>query len=295
MTREMQDGINTDAAGMDHSIPLVAYYIDGLYAWTASEIALFPRSVHVRIAVRWTTRDGHVIDRENGDATAAQAAAWAHQRRLDGYPWPTVYCSVSNQAEVIAAFQAIHEPMPLWWLAHYDNVDALPAGCVAKQYADPGPLDKSIVADYWAGVDQGGTMAVLGPDDHAAIQADLWAVLTSSTLRFSGRNFADMAVQSVNTGFANQAALAALTGARSADEAAILAAVQGVDGDLKAGVAQLVAAFAAPTVDVKQFAAALAPALAALLPPGTPPAVLGEAVVAALEAHLATPPTGGTP
>lgn len=158
MTREMQDGINSDAAGMDHAIPLVAYYIDGLYAWTAAEIALFPHSVHVRIAVRWTTRDGHVIDRENGDATAAQAAAWAHQRRLDGYPWPTVYCSVSSQAEVIAAFQAIREPMPLWWLAHYDNIDTLPAGCVAKQYADPGPLDKSIVADYWAGVDQGGNV-----------------------------------------------------------------------------------------------------------------------------------------
>lgn len=158
MTREMQDGINSDAAGMDHSIALVAYYIDGPFAWTAAEIALFPHSVHVRIATRWTTRDGNVIDQENGDATPAQAAAWANQRRLDGYAWPTVYCTEANKPLVIAAFQAIGEPLPLWWLAHWDNLDVLPAGAIAKQYADPGPLDKSVVADFWPGVDQGGTV-----------------------------------------------------------------------------------------------------------------------------------------
>lgn len=137
-------------------------------------------------------------------------------------------------------------------------------------------------------------MAVLGSDDHAAIQADFWAVLTSSTLRFKGRNFADMAVQSVDTGFANQAALTSLAGALTADEATLVGLVQGADSDTKAGIVQFMAALtAAPAgaVDVKTLAAALAP----LLPAGASPATIGEAVVAAFEAHLAaTPPTGGT-
>jgi len=292
MTREMQDGINSDAAGMDHTIPLVGYYIDGLFAWTQAEIDLFPRSVHVRIAVRWTTRDGHVIDRENGDATPAQAAAWAHQRRLDGYPWPAVYCSVSNQAEVIAAFNAIREPMPLWWLAHYDNVDVLPAGAIAKQYANPGPLDKSVVADYWPGVDQGGPVTAPDPNLDAFVWlggASTRAVHAVADLAPNGIDPTSLYGRVCDIQFALTKTLPVLT----ADEAGILAAVQGVDGDLKAGITQLVAVFAAPAVDVKTFAAALAPALAALLPPETPPAVLGEAVVAAFEAHLATNPTTG--
>lgn len=158
MTREGQDGINSDAAGMNHSISVVAYYISGRFAWTQAEIDMFPNSVHVRIATQSSVRDGHVIDCENGDATPAQAAQWAHQRRVDGFAYPIVYCSISAQPAVIAAFNAINEPLPGWWLAHYDNLDVLPAGALGKQYADPGPLDRSIWADYIPGVDgvQGG-------------------------------------------------------------------------------------------------------------------------------------------
>jgi hypothetical protein len=285
MTREMQDGINSDAAGMDHSIALVAFYIDGIYAWTASEIALFPRSVHVRIAVHWTTRDGHVIDCETGDATPAQAAAWAHQRRLDGYAWPTVYCSVSAQAAVIAAFQAIHEPMPLWWLAHYDNVDVLPAGAIAKQYADPGPLDRSVVADYWPGVDSGGPIMAVDPADVTAIADGV--VRAFLAFRVNGRNVWDADQEELNQLFKLVAALAT-------DEAAILAAIQGADADTKSGVVQLLAALAGVDADVKAGVqpapvqvspAALQTALAALNIPGA----VVQALVALLAKAASTP------
>lgn len=91
------------------------------------------------------------------------------------------------------------------------------------------------------------------------------------------------------------AQLAAIQGALSPDEAAILGAVQGADADVKAGAAQILAALTASVggnVDVQALAAALAP----LLPADATPAAIGEAVVAAFEAHLAATPTttGGT-
>jgi hypothetical protein len=93
-----------------------------------------------------------------------------------------------------------------------------------------------------------------------------------------------------------QATLTSLQGALTADEATMVGLLQGADSDTKAGVLQVVAAIAAVPaggqVDVKTLAVALAP----LLPVDATPAAIGEAVVAALEAHLAAaPPTGGTP
>jgi hypothetical protein len=277
MTREMQDGINTDAAGMDHSIALVAYYIDGLYAWTQAQIDLFPNSVHVRIAVRWTTRDGHVIDRENGDATPEQAAAWAHQRRLDGYPWPAVYCSESNQQAVIDAFNAIHEPMPLWWLAHYDNVDVLPAGCIAKQYADPGPLDRSVVADRWPGVDNPGGN-VSGPVDLTAAATNAvwmqmclvsWPKGSANALAAIGQGATPNADGSVTEVHPAAVWLTVMAGREALDQTELAALQSGlsalqtstaqVDADVKNGIAGV----AGQLTDV---AAAVAALKAAALP-----------------------------
>ena len=153
MTREGQDGIRNDAVLMDHSIPVVAYYIDGRYAWTPVEIALFPNSVHVEIAVHSSTLAGHFLDVENGDATPTQAAIWAHNRRLNGYAYPGIYCASSDQESVIQAFDAIGEPLPGWWLAHWDGIDELPPGLLGKQYLSQPNDDRSIWADYIPGVD----------------------------------------------------------------------------------------------------------------------------------------------
>lgn len=155
MSREGQDGINSDAASMDHTIPVVAYYIDGPHAWTASEIGLFTTNVHVKIASRFTTPAGNVIDCESGDTTPAEAAQWAAWRRADGYLNPMVYVSVDNQQAVIQAFLAAGQALPEWWLAHWDDLDQLPSGALGKQYASAPNLDRSIWADYIPGVDLG--------------------------------------------------------------------------------------------------------------------------------------------
>jgi hypothetical protein len=260
------------------NIPVTAqmvagYLLPSSYAWSQTSWDRFPNSVHVRIAVRASTRDGHVIDCETGDATPAGAAAWAHQRRADGYPYPTVYCSVSAQAAVIAAFNAIREPLPLWWLAHYNNLDQLPGGpgVVADQYADPGPYDRSIVADFWPGVDGDDMVAWIDPIPFNGTTAPVQDCIANADL-YAGR--AMNAVLDPTTGLAAlHAQVAALAGALSADEAALIAAIQ-----------------AQPTggqVDVNALAVPLAAALIPLLPPDVTPVQVGAAVVAALETQLA--------
>jgi hypothetical protein len=131
----------------------VAGYIDGRYAWKAADWARFPHAVKVRIAVFSSTNDGHVLDVEPGCSTPANAPGWVQRRRKAGVD-PTVYCSLSQWPVVRAAFAAAKVAQPHWWVAAYPgNGPNLYPGAVAHQYANPGPVDISVVADYWPGVD----------------------------------------------------------------------------------------------------------------------------------------------
>lgn len=155
MTRTLYDAVTP--ANIPASAQMVAGYVDGRYAWSASDWARFPGAVKVRIAVFASTNDGHVLDVEPGDATPAQAVGWVQRRRAAGVD-PTVYCGLSTTgyswANVRAAFQAAGVAEPHYWVAAYPgNGPNLYAGSVAHQYANPGPYDLSVVADYWPGVD----------------------------------------------------------------------------------------------------------------------------------------------
>jgi len=131
----------------------VCGYVDGKYAWKAADWARFPHAVKVRIAVFSSTNDGHVLDVEPGCSTPANAPGWVVRRRKAGID-PTVYCSLSQWPVVRAAFAAAKVTQPHWWIAAYPgNGPALYPGSVAHQYANPGPVDISVVADYWPGVD----------------------------------------------------------------------------------------------------------------------------------------------
>jgi hypothetical protein len=159
VSRIMLDGINSDAAAMAKykgPISFVAGYVDGLYKWSAANWALFPNSVHIRIAVFSTTNDGHVLDCEPGNADPAQSVDWVLMRRKAGVD-PTVYCGRNTWWSAIRdAFSARNVPQPHYWVADYSGDPAhpvIPAGAVALQYADAGAYDLSVVADYWPGVD----------------------------------------------------------------------------------------------------------------------------------------------
>lgn len=152
--RTMYD--STSARDIPGNAAMVAGYVDGLYTWSDADWRRFPTALKVRIACFASTDDGHVLDVENGDALPIQAPGWAQRRRAAGID-PTVYVNLSNWSAVITAFHAAGVDPPHYWLADYDGQAVIPAGCIAKQYADPpisgGHYDLSAVADYWPGVD----------------------------------------------------------------------------------------------------------------------------------------------
>lgn len=268
MTRIMFDATHELVLNIPTDAQMVAGYLPPSgHAWTAADWGRFPNAVHVRIAVRASTNDGHVLDVESGDATPQQAPGWVVMRRAAGAD-PTVYCSTSLWPSVRAAFQAANVTEPHYWVASYPGGGAvIPAGAVAHQYMDAGIYDKSVVADYWPGVD-GGIMPVLDSTD----LANVGQAVTTALINFrvagpdgAARNLWDSAYQERADDLAAAKTL-------TADQSALLAAIH-------------------TGVDVPTLAAALAPVLAPLLPVDATPAQVGEAVVAALESHLAaTPP-----
>ena len=133
---------------------MVAGYLNGVCVWPAQAWTRFAGKVAVRIATNPTIDAGAVIDCERGDATPADVPGWCARARLRGQI-PTVYTSASNLQAVRDACTLHGVPMPLVWVAQWDDVAELPAGCIAKQYANQQPpgCDSSIVADYWPGVD----------------------------------------------------------------------------------------------------------------------------------------------
>lgn len=112
--------------------------------------ARFPDSIDVTISAH--VHAAHVLDVETGAALPSDVPRWmslaAHCR--------TVYCTADTWAMVVDACLDAHVPAPMHWLAHWDDVADVPAGCVAHQFSDgpPGnPYDLSAVVDFWPTVD----------------------------------------------------------------------------------------------------------------------------------------------
>lgn len=236
MTRKMADAVNPDNIPVG-VYPLVAGYINGpVSQWPAAGWARHAgRSILVRITVFASTNDGHVLDVEQGDATPAQAPGWVKMRRAAGTD-PTVYCSEAVWPAVRKAFAAAKVPEPHYWVAAYPGEgQVIPAGAIAHQYVDLGPLDESVVADYWPGVD-GGDMsfdlltALPDPKSVAGtgtVQEALTAALYGIGGRRNGGSLAD--------------AVAGIASAQTSTAAALTAlatAVATTDSDVKAVATQ---------------------------------------------------------
>lgn len=150
MTRTMLDAVTV--ADLPTGAPLYAGYLDGLYANVTELRARFPHAVIVEIAVSSQTNAGQVLDVETFDATPDEAPGWVQRRRAAGVD-PSVYCNSSTWPAVIAAFNAAGVALPHFWIASYDGDPTIPAGAIAKQWADNGGYDTSSVADVWPGID----------------------------------------------------------------------------------------------------------------------------------------------
>lgn len=155
MTRTMYDSTNPDDIPADAE--MIAYYVDGLYAWPQAWVDRFPNAVKVTISAIGT-KTAMVGDVEKGCIwPPANAVDWVLRARADGYD-PTIYVNERNDwAPTRAAFDRSGVAHPHWWVANYDGKQTVPAGSVAKQFAHPPMIGKhydlSVVADYWPGVD----------------------------------------------------------------------------------------------------------------------------------------------
>ena len=179
MTRICYDSTTPSAIPADAA--MVAGYSDGIYAWSAADWARFSNAVQVRIVVNSITDDGDVLDIEPGNNDALASVDWTIARRAAGAV-PTVYCGNwapgYTMADVVAAHNARGVPPPQFWLADFDGVQAIPDGCIAKQYANAQMLginaDASVVADFWPGVDP-------MPDPCADLRNSLISINTRAT------------------------------------------------------------------------------------------------------------------
>lgn len=148
--RVMYDGINTDAKKIKEVIKpgdLVAYYIDGRYAWSTEEIALFPHNTHVTITVLGNPAD--VADCETGDLSPQSAAEWVVRQRHHGYLRPTIYRSLSVMRDIRQSTGNLIMGRD-WdsWVADYDNNPAsVYPDSAAKQFRSTDDWDMSEVYD----------------------------------------------------------------------------------------------------------------------------------------------------
>jgi len=165
--RTMYDSVDADAIPTDAEI--VAGYVDGRFAWSASDWARFPRSVKVRISAIGATHLAEVFDVEVGciwpPANVVPLVVRARAAGID----PTVYVNQNNDwGPTRDAFTRAGVAHPHWWVANYDGGQNIPAGAVAKQYAHPPMIgrhyDLSVAADFWPGVDEGDNLNPNGDD-----------------------------------------------------------------------------------------------------------------------------------
>ena len=147
----MYDGVT--AANIPVNAQMVGGYDDGAYRWSQADWARFPNAVQVHITVL-ANPASPVYDCEPGNGTPANAVPFA-QGVLARGGIPTIYC---GQNTWWGQIQSLINAAGLggkvnYWVANYDGVQTIPPGAVAKQYADPGPYDLSVVSDYWPGID----------------------------------------------------------------------------------------------------------------------------------------------
>jgi hypothetical protein len=156
--RFMYDGINALAAGIARQFPkasMIAYYIDGGFAWSQAERDLFPDAEHVQISTSASLKQGDVLDVEPYDATAAQAKAWIEARKAAGLFRPTIYCNLSTVPSVRADTGSLILGTDYdIWVADYDGSPVAPAmpglpvaSFAAKQYESTTGYDASAVYD----------------------------------------------------------------------------------------------------------------------------------------------------
>jgi hypothetical protein len=144
---------STTAADIPPEAELVAGYINGRYAWKASDWTRFPTAKKAYITVTASEYMAIILDVERYDATPEQAPGWVRESgRLTGWV-PTIYGSRYTLALVRPLMIASGLDCD-YWMADPTGFAHLPLGCSLCQYSWPGRgsaghYDVSLVVDSW--------------------------------------------------------------------------------------------------------------------------------------------------
>lgn len=132
-------------AGQGHGI----FYGDGHYAnGTAVKQHLGAGAKLMCVTVFGATgKQFHIVDCEKGDVSPAGAVAWVEKQLSLGVYRPCVYANQSTWNGYLKGALAKHGAQIKRWLALYDNIAAVPLGYDAKQYSNPGPVDKNVALE----------------------------------------------------------------------------------------------------------------------------------------------------
>lgn len=157
--RSMGDAV--DVAALPEGLDLYLTYLDGRVTsgHRAAMIARFGVAIEPRlvgVTVTGQNLDAPVADVERYDLTPLAGAVWARRKRALGRT-PTLYCSASAWPTVQQAVRA--EDLDPWadvcWLiADYNDQPVIPPHAIGHQYSSTS-YDRSVVADFWPGVDHG--------------------------------------------------------------------------------------------------------------------------------------------
>jgi hypothetical protein len=146
----MLDGLGSGAADIHARFPghPVACYVNGLYAWSPAQEALFARKVRISVEPGQpdAARVARVLDTERYDATPLDAAPFIRARDGAGHRDATIYCSLSTIAAVVEACGDV--VVPRWWLAWYWERPGVPSLDVVRAEAARYGLPAG--AEIWA-------------------------------------------------------------------------------------------------------------------------------------------------
>lgn len=143
-----QDAVT--AANLDPNQTHAVYYTDGRYANRSAVAARCPNAKLYGITVFGETGVGiFACDSEIGDLDVPQTIAWVNEQIKLGVKLICVYANESRWLNegLLSQIQAIEKAYGIdikKWVAHYDNLASIPSWADAKQYADPGPVDRNV-------------------------------------------------------------------------------------------------------------------------------------------------------
>lgn len=137
------DAINSKSINIPTNAPAIAYYVNGLYAWSQAEVNRFQTLLKIKITVD-PDEDGEVLDVENGNGDVGSQIIRVPEW-MDRFNRLGLYCNKSTWPSVI---KAVGSRKAKYWIASPGS-PIIPNGALARQYGFPGIYDVSVFDESW--------------------------------------------------------------------------------------------------------------------------------------------------